>query len=122
MAGAVESVADAVVVGGGIAGLTCGVGLASRGLQVVVLEAHHSAGGRARSWLDEKTGDVVQLGPHVIGSHYMNMLRLMDILGTRDRIVWQEKGVLFTMVDGRRETNIRRSSLPPPFQMVGSLL
>ena len=41
--------ANVVVVGAGIAGLTCADALQRSGVGVVVLEAHRSVGGRIRS-------------------------------------------------------------------------
>ncbi len=38
--------ADVIIVGGGIAGLTCAVGLRNSGLRVVVIERDERLGGR----------------------------------------------------------------------------
>ena len=78
-----------VIVGGGLAGLACACGLRTSGLRVVVCEATGSLGGRARSWIDSVSGDVVDLGPHVLASDHVNLRSWLEQLGTRDRIVWQ---------------------------------
>jgi len=53
-----------VIVGGGVAGLTCAVKLAEAGLPVVVLERENEVGGLLRTIvLDDVTFD---LGPHVL--------------------------------------------------------
>lgn len=76
----------AVVVGGGLAGLSCAVALSDRGTEVTVLEAGERLGGRASSWSDEHTGDTVDIGPHIFHSEYRNMLGFLERLGTRHLI------------------------------------
>src|SRR5690349_17274116 len=112
--------ADVVVIGGGIAGLTCAMGLRGSGLRVVVLERDDLLGGRARSWVDDTTGDPVHVGPHIFLDQYPNFFALLDACGTRDRVVWEKDGAFVTMVDGRREIRIRRSPLPAPYHYVPS--
>ncbi|MDB4993001.1 MAG: amine oxidase [Myxococcaceae bacterium] len=116
------SAKDVVILGGGLAGLTTAVGLRELGLSVVVIERARLLGGRARSWIDGKTGDPVHIGPHIFLNHYPNMMRLLDLCGTRDKVVWETNGRFLTMVDGQREVPIRASALPPPYHYVPSLL
>lgn len=104
---------DVVIIGGGLAGLTCAVGLRESGLNVVLIERSAVLGGRARSMLDATTGDVVDIGPHIFLTDYANMFQLLDILGTRDRIVWQ-KDKFITLVDRQQPVVMRTNGLPPP--------
>ena len=113
---------DVVVIGGGIAGLTCAMGLRDSGLRCVVLERDEILGGRASSWLDETTGDPVHIGPHIFLDAYPNFFALLDACGTRDRVVFEQDGCFVTMVDGTREIPIRRTALPAPYHFVPSLL
>lgn len=111
---------DVVVVGGGLAGLTCAVGLRDSGLGLVVLEGGETLGGRARSWDDPRTGDPIDIGPHIFLSEYPNTLKLLGLLGTRDRVVWQ-KDRFITMLSGRRRVEMKMSALPPPFHFIPSV-
>jgi len=54
-------VQDAVIVGGGLAGLACAVALGDAGLRVTLIERERSLGGRARSWTDAASGDTIDL-------------------------------------------------------------
>jgi 15-cis-phytoene desaturase len=113
---------DVVVVGGGIAGLTCAMGLRESGLRAIVLEADQRLGGRASSWIEPVTGDSIHIGPHIFLDQYPNLFALLDACGTRDRVVWEQDGSFVTMVDGQREIPIRRSGFPAPYHYVPSLL
>lgn len=118
---AMQSV-DVLIVGGGIAGLTCAMGLRGTGLRTMVLEGDERLGGRASSWTDPVTGDPVHIGPHIFLDQYPNFFALLDACGTRDKVVWEQDGCFVTMVDGRREIPIRASGLPAPYHYVPSLL
>lgn len=106
---------DVAIVGGGIAGLTAAVGLEGTDLDTLVIEKNDRLGGRARSWEDPETGDPVHIGPHIFMSEYPNMLKLLEELGTEDRVVWQ-KDKFITMVDGQTERVMKQYPLPAPFQ------
>jgi uncharacterized protein with NAD-binding domain and iron-sulfur cluster len=112
---------DVVIIGGGLAGLTCGVALSRAGLRVTLLERDRLLGGRASSDREPVTGDPIPIGPHILATEYPNALALFDLLGTRDRIVWHDR-VLVTMVEGQHRTRIRMSPLPAPFHFVPSLI
>lgn len=112
---------DAVVIGGGLAGLACAVALADDGLRVVVVERAARLGGRAGSWRDGATGDMVDLGPHILHSEYRNMLALLERLGTRGLITWQP-GRLLTLASKPHPVALRHSPLPPPFSLLPSML
>jgi len=75
-AGATPSV---VVVGGGIAGIAAAVGLAERGVRVVLVEKQAQLGGRVRSWPVEHAGDRVTMsrGFHAFFRQYYNLRGLI---------------------------------------------
>jgi phytoene dehydrogenase-like protein len=65
MVGEQQGVADAIVVGGGLAGLVAAAGLSKGGLKVVLLEKSNHAGGRAIT--NEFDGGYrFNLGPHAL--------------------------------------------------------
>jgi squalene-associated FAD-dependent desaturase len=112
-----EQKSDVIIIGGGLAGLTCAVGLSGSGLKVTLIERSANLGGRAQSWVDAGSGDTVDIGPHVFVSTYKNMFRLLDRLGTRDRIVWH-RNKLITLIDHARPVVMRGSPLPAPFHLI----
>src|SRR5690348_10790224 len=75
---------EAVVVGGGVAGISAAVVLAERGIAVTVLEAAPTLGGRLGAWphlLPDGTEQVVEHGFHAFFRHYYTwraVLRRID--------------------------------------------
>lgn len=109
-------IADIAVVGGGVAGLGCAAALAGVGLRVVVVERDARLGGRAASWTDEATGDVVDIGPHVVTSEHRNFLALLQRLGTADQVCWQPDPLVTLLDHGRR---LRMHAPPWPVPLHG---
>ena len=68
---------DAVVIGAGLAGLTCAVELNRRGLDVVVLEASDAVGGRIRT--DHIDGMQLDRGFQLLNPAYPALTGLVDL-------------------------------------------
>ncbi|GAB3383901.1 hydroxysqualene dehydroxylase [Massilia agri] len=109
------------VVGAGLAGLACAVALADHGIAVTVVERNTRLGGRASSWREPVTGDVVDIGPHIFHSEYHNMLAFLARLGTKDLICWQP-GKVLTVASKPRPTVLRHWPLPAPLSLMPSIL
>lgn len=108
---------DVIAVGAGLAGLSCAWALSQSGLRVTACEASAVAGGRARSWNDPGTGDVVDIGPHIVLNKYANMLELLERLGTAERIHWQTDKLL-TVLDKGRHIPITMGKGPAPLNFL----
>lgn len=57
---------DVIIIGGGLGGLSCGVTLSKEGLDVCVLEQHHTIGGCLQSF--KRDGYTLDTGMHYVGS------------------------------------------------------
>ena len=55
----------AVIIGGGLSGLSLATELVDKGFQVTVIERKHYLGGRASNAKDIKTRDPIPIGPHI---------------------------------------------------------
>ncbi len=113
---------DAVVVGGGFAGLSAAVHLASSGARVVVLESRRQLGGRATSYRDRATAEVVDNGQHVIFGCYRETRRFLRTIGVEADLRLQASlGV--TYVGANRATvRFQCANLPPPFHLLGGVI
>jgi squalene-associated FAD-dependent desaturase len=112
--------ARAVVVGGGLAGITAALDLADTGAAVVLLEARPRLGGAAYSI--ERDGLVVDNGQHVFLRCCDQYRALLDRLGATDDTVLQERLDIPMRAPGRRGARLRRDGLPAPLHLSRSLL
>jgi len=111
---------DTIIVGGGIAGITAALHLAEAGARVLLLETRKKLGGRATSFTDVRTGEVIDNCQHVaMGccTNYLDLCRRLDVL---DQIEWR-KDVYWVEAGGR--TSVMRPGLfPAPGHFTGSFL
>ena len=78
-----------VIIGGGFSGLAAGVSLAESGAEVILLERRGFLGGRAYSFVDSKTGDVIDNGQHLFMACYHQTRAFLDRIGCGDRLRFQ---------------------------------
>ncbi len=110
------------IIGGGFAGLAAGVDLAARGFRVNVFEARPRLGGRAYSFTDDATGEVVDNGQHAMMGCYTHTLAFLDQIGATRKLVRQPK-LHVEMIHPQRGTGaITAASLPCPLHLLASIL
>jgi len=115
--------ARAVIIGGGLAGITAAIALAESGADVTLLEARPRLGGATCSF--NRDGLVVDTGQHVfLGccSAYRGLLARLGMAGhapLQDRF---DVTVLAPGAHGRpRQARLRRTALPGPLHMLPAL-
>lgn len=112
---------EAVILGGGFAGLAAAVELAERGLAVTVCEARRGLGGRARSFYDRATGTVVDNGQHAMLGCYRETLAFLDRIGAAGKLVRQPSlRIEFADPDLGRGT-LACPRWPGPFHLLAGL-
>src|SRR5438309_11636473 len=109
-----------VIVGGGLAGLAAASRLVDRGLRITLLESRPRLGGRASSFADPATGELVDNCQHVSMACCTNLADFCDRVGTR-HLFRREPAILFLGPDGRTST-LEAGRLPAPFHLAGSFL
>ena len=72
---------DAIVIGGGLAGLSAADALCAAGRRVLLLEAQDRVGGRTYTATSESTGSSVDLGGMWVGPTQTRMLALLERFG-----------------------------------------
>jgi squalene-associated FAD-dependent desaturase len=111
-----------VVVGGGFAGLAAGVRLARAGARVTLLERRPFLGGRAYSFTDPATGDVVDNGPHALMGAYREAFDFLGELGALGRLAVQPRLHVAMAHPGLGAGAVAAPPVPGPLQAPAALL
>jgi len=110
------------VVGGGFAGLAAAVRLARAGARVTLLERRPFLGGRAYSFADPVTGDVVDNGPHALMGAYTEALDFLREIGAAGKVRMQRR-LRVTLADPVLGTGaVAAPPVPGPLQGAAALL
>ncbi len=71
-----------VIIGAGWAGLAAAARAARSGRRVVLVDEHPYVGGRARSFAEATTGEIIDNGQHLLMGCYHEVLAMLDVAGT----------------------------------------
>lgn len=111
-----------LIIGGGFAGLAAGVELAAQGLTPILLEGRAHLGGRAYSFTDAGSGELVDNGQHALMGCYRHTLAFLDRIGAGHRLVRQANMRVAMAHPSGRGGVIAGAPLPSPLHMVGGVL
>ncbi len=109
-----------IVVGGGLAGLAAAVSLAGRGFRATVLESRNRLGGRAGSFTDPATGQMVDACQHVSMGCCTNLAHFLRTVGVGHLLAPQPK--LYFVTPDRRKSVFKADPWPAPFHLGRALL
>ena len=109
-----------LILGGGLAGLATATALAPRGFQVTILEARNRLGGRAGSFQDAATGQLVDACQHVSMGCCTNLAHFCRTVGIDHYL--KRQPCLYFMTADRRVSRLRADSWPAPFHLGRSFL
>ena len=110
------------VVGGGFAGLAAAIRLARGGARVTLLERRPFLGGRAYSFTDPATGDVIDNGPHALMGAYTAALDFLGEIGAASKLAFQPR-LHVTLADPALGLGaVVAPRVPGPFQAPAALL
>lgn len=123
MAGSAAGPGRAVVVGGGLAGITAALTLAERGWKVTLTEARPRLGGRATSY--QRAGLTVDNGQHVFlrcCTAYRGLLERIGAGPESGLTVLQDRlDIPLRSAQDGTEGRLRRTGAPAPLHLAGSL-
>ena len=111
-----------VIVGGGLSGLSAAVNLAAQGTPVLLFEQKPHLGGRAYSFVDSTTGEIVDNGQHVLIRGYAATMRLLERIGTTHLVVMQPAPSLLFHHPVKGFRTFRLPSLPSPLHLLAGVL
>jgi squalene synthase HpnD len=109
-----------VVLGAGYAGLAAATELILRGHDVTLIEARALLGGRAHSFRDTKTGQLLDNGQHIFMGCYHQTLDLLRQLGVGDRL--QSPASLAVPFYSEKGRSVLKATLPAPLHLFSALL
>ena len=113
------SAVDAVVVGGGLAGITAALDMADAGMSVTVVERKAQLGGATYSF--RRNGLTFDNGQHVFLRSCASYRKLLDRLGMTGKVVLQDRLEIQVLRPGGRSAVLRRTHGPAPLHLVSSL-
>jgi squalene-associated FAD-dependent desaturase len=117
------TLANVVVVGGGLAGIAAACDLADAGLPVTLVEARPRLGGKTWSFRDEQTGMIVDNGQHVFLGCCTAYLRFLRRLGIDKATRLQPRlRVPIVTAEHGRATLEAAPLLPAPLHLLPSFL
>lgn len=114
-------VREAVIIGGGLAGLAAAVRLSEHGIPVRLLERRSFAGGRAYSFQDRITGDSIDNGQHLMMGCYHHTLDFLERIGTLDRLSFQDDPRVDFVHEREGRSSFACPPLPAPLHLLGGL-
>jgi squalene-associated FAD-dependent desaturase len=110
------------IIGGGFAGLAAGVELAARGFAVMLFEARPRLGGRAYSFRDDETGEVVDNGQHALMGCYRDTLAFLDRIGATHKLTRQRNLCVHMVHPEHGPGAIACATLPSPLHLLSGIL
>ncbi len=106
-----------VVIGAGLAGLSCALALSRRGYQVTVLERKSIPGGRASSYDAQDASGPVDNCQHILMRCCTNLIQFYEDAGVADCIDWH-RTLYFRETNGRVSKLYGTPGLPAPFHLL----
>jgi squalene-associated FAD-dependent desaturase len=113
---------DAIVIGGGVAGLASACALAGRGARVVVVEARPSLGGRANSYTDPVTREPIDNGQHILMGCYRESFAFLRRIGAASLVRVQPSLAVPSIDTAGKYTVLSCPPLPAPWHLLGGVI
>ena len=113
---------DAIIIGGGLSGLSAAVELSAIGCKVILLEQNRHCGGRTHSFLDVVTGSFVDNGQHLMMGCYHATRRYLRLIGAGHLAFLQPSLRIDFLRPEQKRNHLMCARFPAPFNLLGGML
>lgn len=111
-----------IIIGGGIAGLASAANITKQKIKVTLLESSPKLGGRAYSFTDKKTNDILDNGQHILMGCYSDTIKFLRLIGAEDNFVYQKRLTVNFLKSGFELFKLEAGPLFYPFNLLTGLL
>jgi hydroxysqualene dehydroxylase len=113
---------DAIIIGGGLSGLSAAVELSALGRKVILLEQRPSCGGRTHSFFDAAVKHSVDNGPHLMMGCYHATRRFLELIGTSHLASLQPALRINFLRPSQQDAHFSCARLPAPLHLLSGLM
>jgi len=111
-----------MIIGGGFAGLSAAAYLTKQNIQVTLLESTPKFGGRAYSFTEQKSNDVVDNGQHILMGCYSDTINFLKLIGAKDNFIYQKSLQINFLTKAGKLVELKSFTSLYPFNLLFSLL
>ena len=111
-----------IVIGGGIAGLTSAAYLTKQNIKVTLLESSPKLGGRAYSFTEQKSNDVVDNGQHILMGCYSDTINFLKLIGAKENFIYQKRLQINFLTQAGKLIRLKSFTSLYPFNLLFALL
>lgn len=112
----------ALVIGGGLAGLSAAVYLSKNNFNVTLLEASPKLGGRTYSYFDKQLNLEIDNGQHIMMSCYKSTLDFVKIIGSKNKLSFENRLDLFFKNSELENVELKSRGIIYPLNLLAGLI
>lgn len=113
---------EVIIAGGGVAGISAAVAALEKGWKPLLLERTAQLGGRVSSLYAKDAQKRIDAGQHVLSAAYTETCRLLQKIGSLDKIEFQKRLFVDFRLHFRRNFRFHAWPLPAPLHFLFPLL
>jgi hydroxysqualene dehydroxylase len=110
-----------IIFGGGLAGISAAVLLSERGYKIELYESKNHLGGRAFSFMERTTGEIIDNGQHILMGCYKYSLDFLNLIKSKNKLYIPEKLDIEYKDSDLNNYFLKIPNLPAPFHILKSL-
>ncbi len=111
-----------MIIGGGFAGLSAAAYLTKQKIKVTLLESSPKLGGRAYSFTEQKSNDVVDNGQHILMGCYSDTINFLKLIGAKDNFIYQKSLQINFLTQAGKLVKLKSFTSLYPFNLLFALL